>query len=172
MDAACVSAGEELDGLEAVAEVEAVPEPPTGLHARSQLSEGDEHVQIFSPLPLNESDELEIRDESEGVGGATGAGGLLQVAAGQPVVLGTLYSDEEEEGGFLDPDYNPGSDGEDEIGTDIRLAESVVIRLATEPENDSDDDSPQEAPNNLVSGLLGRIGLRAMLRGGMHRAPR
>lgn len=128
-----------------------------------------EHAQQLSSI-VSEEDELGEIEESEAVGEAEGAGGLLQVGAAglQPVVLGDLLSDEEE-GDFVDPSYSPESNGEDDSG----FGPNVVFRLTSDAENaDSGDDSSQEVPNTLVSGLLGRIGLRAMLRGGMHRAPR
>jgi hypothetical protein len=134
-------------------------------------------VPLLSPMLLAESEAQQTRHESQVVDEASGARSMVQAAAGQ-LELGALQSceenDEEEESeSFLDPVNEPESGTEDEIIADIGLAQNVVIRLATEVEHDSDDDdSAQEAPHNLVSGLLGRIGLRAMLRGGMHRAPR
>lgn len=194
MDTACVS-GEVEDWQEAVADhedeaweentgqnehslagalVAGSGQEPVALQDSCQLCSGDQ-IPLLSPVAVAESDEFEDRGESERVGEADGAGGQLQVAAGngRHLVWGELCSGEEDdEGDFLDPDYDPESDAENEIVADIGLAQNVVIRLATQAENDSDDDSPRETPHNLVSGLLGRIGLRAMLRGGMHRAPR
>ena len=139
-----------------------------GQQSTSRLSDV-EHAQQLSPI-VAEEDELGEIEEPEAVGEAERAGGLLQVGATalQPVVLGDLLSDEEE-GDFEDPSYSPERNGEDDSG----FGPNVVFRLTSDAENaDSGDDSSQEVPNTLVSGLLGRIGLRAMLRGGMHRAPR
>lgn len=139
---------------------------PADLQAASLLND-DQHVQLLSSIDT-EREVSETRDESEAVGEEAGAGGLLQVAAPGLQLAWGVSDDDEEDEDFLDPAYSPDSDGEDVF----RLGQNVVVRLATNTEHtDSGDDSPQsqEAPSTLVSGLLGRIGLRAMLRGGMDR---
>lgn len=139
------------------------------------LPNGDEHhVPLLSSMPAAECEGADIAEldwEGEETGGA---GGLLRPTATQPVLLGDLSSgdENERENDFLDPDYDPEVDSEDDIVSDFGLGHNVVLRLAIEADNDSDDDSHPEAPNNLVSGLLGRIGLRAVLPGGARRVAR